>query len=95
MDVALHFLPQSLVNGYSIEHVEVVDLKDLKRTLKEKGVIRCCRFSRCIGTDDGRSDGESVTVNQLTQDDLDWVVDDEPIRKRYFDCEPGRRLTAF
>ncbi|MCA9124651.1 MAG: hypothetical protein H6822_08515 [Planctomycetaceae bacterium] len=90
MQVALEF--PNPVGGYGTKWVEVNDVDELKRFLQAESVISCGRYSRCIGTGDGRFDGESRSVDELTQDDLEWAATTESTRTRYINCV--RQLTS-
>jgi hypothetical protein len=84
MKIALHFL--SPLGSHGVEWVEVSNTDELRRWLEAKKVLSFVRYSRCIGTDDGRCEGEIVSVDALTQDDLDWASEKEPTRSRYLSC---------
>lgn len=84
MKIALEF--PSPLGGYGVRWVDVVNVEELRAKLKADKVTECSRYSRCIGTGDGRCDGPSVSIESLTQDDLQWASEQEAVRSRYLLC---------
>lgn len=85
MKIALHFL-SPLGGGYSVEWAEVSEVKELQKILRSQKVVTWGRYSRCIATDDGQCESESLPVDSLSQEDLEWASQDGFPRTRYISC---------
>lgn len=83
MKVALEF-PDNC--GRGVRWIEVTDVADLRKQLSNQNVRTVCRYSRCIATDDGRCDGSFIDLDKLSDDDLAWASDSEPVRSRFLLC---------
>jgi len=73
-------------HGRSVEWFEASDAKELKAALLSKNVISWCRYSRCIGTDDGMVHDKYQPLEELQDEDLVWAAEKENLRSRYLSC---------